>query len=175
MCRRPGSLRRRVAIMARQLRSRRRRSDIPRGFSCRRLRRPPRIDRIRSYGATLIVGGALYADALAASEAWAQESGALPIHGAISTDILDFRARVLVIQGRGAKLTGNGTLISGTGLCPSKTRRRASRVPGSPLPASRRMTVVSMCHISSARVVRSPILGFAGCTQEPRAAPAVLP
>jgi hypothetical protein len=25
------------------------------------------------------------------------------------------------------------------------------------------MTVVSMCHISSARVVRSPILGFAGC------------
>jgi hypothetical protein len=25
--------------------------------------------------------------------------------------------------------------------------------------------VVSMCHISFARVVRSPILGFAGCTR----------
>ena len=35
------------------------------------------------------------------------------------------------------------------------------------------MTVVSMCQISFARVVRSPILGFAGCT-EPGAAPAVL-
>ena len=27
------------------------------------------------------------------------------------------------------------------------------------------MTVVSMCHISLARVVRSPIFGFTGCTR----------
>ena len=27
------------------------------------------------------------------------------------------------------------------------------------------MTVVSMCHISSARVVRRPTFGFAGCTR----------
>ena len=27
------------------------------------------------------------------------------------------------------------------------------------------MTVVSMCHMSFARVVRSPIVGFAGCTR----------
>jgi hypothetical protein len=31
--------------------------------------------------------------------------------------------------------------------------------------SSRRMTVVSMCHISSAPVVRSPTFGFAGCTR----------
>ena len=41
---------------------------------------PAKIDRIRSYGADLIVGGERYADALAASETWAAESGALPIH-----------------------------------------------------------------------------------------------
>ncbi len=41
---------------------------------------PAKIDRIRSYGAELVVGGDRYADALAASEAWIAESGALPVH-----------------------------------------------------------------------------------------------
>ena len=39
-----------------------------------------KVDRIRGYGADLVVGGERYADALAASEAWARESGALPVH-----------------------------------------------------------------------------------------------
>ncbi|HEV8178489.1 MAG TPA: threonine/serine dehydratase [Gemmatimonadales bacterium] len=39
-----------------------------------------KVDRIRSYGATLVVTGERYADALAASESWAAESGALPVH-----------------------------------------------------------------------------------------------
>jgi threonine dehydratase len=41
---------------------------------------PEKIERIRSYGADLVMTGARYADALAASEAWAAESGALRIH-----------------------------------------------------------------------------------------------
>ena len=41
---------------------------------------PAKIQRIRSYGADLVVGGERYADALAASEAWARDSGALPVH-----------------------------------------------------------------------------------------------
>ncbi len=41
---------------------------------------PAKIARIRGYGADLVVGGARYADALAASEAWAAQSGALPVH-----------------------------------------------------------------------------------------------
>lgn len=60
-------------------------------FAARRLGVPARIfvpsiasaakiDRIRSYGADLVVGGDRYADALAASEAWTAESGALPVH-----------------------------------------------------------------------------------------------
>jgi threonine dehydratase len=41
---------------------------------------PAKTDRIRSYGAQLVVEGERYADALAASELWAAESGALRVH-----------------------------------------------------------------------------------------------
>ncbi len=39
---------------------------------------PAKLERIRSYGAELVVGGERYADALAASEAFAQRTGARP-------------------------------------------------------------------------------------------------
>jgi threonine dehydratase len=41
---------------------------------------PAKLQRIREYGADLAVGGDRYADALAASEAWARQSSALPVH-----------------------------------------------------------------------------------------------
>jgi threonine dehydratase len=41
---------------------------------------PAKIERIRSYGADLVVVGDRYADALAASEKWAAESGAMQVH-----------------------------------------------------------------------------------------------
>jgi threonine dehydratase len=41
---------------------------------------PAKIARIREYGARLEIGGERYADALAASEAWAADSGALRVH-----------------------------------------------------------------------------------------------
>jgi threonine dehydratase len=41
---------------------------------------PAKIARIREYGADLTVGGDGYADALAASEAWALQTGAMPVH-----------------------------------------------------------------------------------------------
>lgn len=41
---------------------------------------PAKIQQINEYGAQLVVGGDRYADALAACEAWASTSGALPIH-----------------------------------------------------------------------------------------------
>ena len=41
---------------------------------------PAKIQRIRDYGADLVVGGQSYADALAASETWLAQSGALPVH-----------------------------------------------------------------------------------------------
>jgi len=41
---------------------------------------PAKIDRIRSYGAELVIGGDRYDDALQASERFVAETGALPIH-----------------------------------------------------------------------------------------------
>ena len=41
---------------------------------------PAKIDRIRSYGAALVVGGDRYGDALAACEEWVAQTGALSIH-----------------------------------------------------------------------------------------------
>jgi threonine dehydratase len=41
---------------------------------------PAKIQRIRDYGADLVIEGDRYADALAASESWAQQSGAMPVH-----------------------------------------------------------------------------------------------
>ena len=41
---------------------------------------PAKIQRIREYGAELVVGGDRYDDALTASEAWVAQSGALAIH-----------------------------------------------------------------------------------------------
>src|SRR5215216_2219312 len=49
---------------------------------------PAKMERIREYGANLVVGGERYADALAASERWAAESGALPVHAFDQTETL---------------------------------------------------------------------------------------
>jgi len=62
-----------VAYAAQQLR-RRARIYVPTVSS------PAKIERIRSYGADLVVVGERYADALAESEKWAAHSGALQVH-----------------------------------------------------------------------------------------------
>ncbi len=41
---------------------------------------PAKVARIRGYGADLVIGGESYADAVAASEAWAARQAALPVH-----------------------------------------------------------------------------------------------
>jgi threonine dehydratase len=41
---------------------------------------PAKVARIRDYGADLTIAGDRYADALAVSEAWAEKTGAMPVH-----------------------------------------------------------------------------------------------
>jgi threonine dehydratase len=41
---------------------------------------PAKAERIRNYGARLVIAGSRYADALAASEAHAEQTGAMPVH-----------------------------------------------------------------------------------------------
>jgi threonine dehydratase len=56
------------------------RLGIPAKIFVPRVSSPAKIQRIREYGADLVVGGERYADALAASEAWIARSGALAVH-----------------------------------------------------------------------------------------------
>jgi threonine dehydratase len=62
-----------VAYAAQQL-------HVPAKIFVPRISSPAKIQRIRDYGADLVVDGERYADALAASEAWVAQSHALPIH-----------------------------------------------------------------------------------------------
>jgi threonine dehydratase len=62
-----------VAYAAREL-------NIPARIYVPTISTPAKVERIRACGAELMLVGERYAEALAASEAWAQSSGALPIH-----------------------------------------------------------------------------------------------
>jgi threonine dehydratase len=57
-----------------------RRLGIPAKIFVPSIASPAKVERIRGYGAELVVSGERYADALAASEEWASSSGALPVH-----------------------------------------------------------------------------------------------
>jgi threonine dehydratase len=56
------------------------RLGVPATIFVPRISSPAKIQRIRDYGAELIIVGERYANALAASEEWAALSGALPVH-----------------------------------------------------------------------------------------------
>jgi threonine dehydratase len=55
-------------------------TGVPAKIFVPRISSHSKIQRIRDYGADLVVGGDRYADALAASEEWAAHSGAMPVH-----------------------------------------------------------------------------------------------
>lgn len=81
---------------------------------------PAKIARIRSYGAELVVGGDRYADALAASETFAAESGALQVHAFDQPETLLGQGTVgLELEGQIPDLdtllvaVGGGGLIAG--------------------------------------------------------------
>jgi threonine dehydratase len=81
---------------------------------------PSKIDRIRACGADLRLEGDRYADALAASETWAQSSGALPIHAFDQIETILGQATVgLELSAQAPELdtvlvaVGGGGLISG--------------------------------------------------------------
>src|SRR5580698_2195819 len=56
------------------------RLEVPAKIFIPTITSPAKIDRIRGYGADLVITGERYADALAASEQWAAQSGALVVH-----------------------------------------------------------------------------------------------
>jgi threonine dehydratase len=96
-----------------------RRLGVPARIFVPRVSSPAKIARIRGYGAQLVVGGELYADALAASEAWMRESGALPVHAYDQPETLLGQGTVALELERQAPLdtllvaVGGGGLIGG--------------------------------------------------------------
>jgi threonine dehydratase len=81
---------------------------------------PAKIQRIRAYGADLVVGGDRYADAFAASQAWAAQTGALMVHAFDQRETLLGQGTIgLELDKQGAALdtllvaVGGGGLIGG--------------------------------------------------------------
>lgn len=79
-----------------------------------------KMERIRDYGAELIVTGDRYADALAASEKWTAESGAMPVHAYDQEETLLGQGTVgFELEGQDPQLdtllvaVGGGGLIGG--------------------------------------------------------------
>ena len=84
---------------------------------------PAKISRIRAYGADLVVTGATYAEAFAASEDWARQSGALTVHAYNQPEtILGAGTAGLELRGQAGHVTtvlvavGGGGLLSGTAI-----------------------------------------------------------
>jgi len=91
---------------------------------------PAKIARIRDYGADLVVGGERYADALAASEVWGAQTGALAVHAFDQNETLLGQGTVgLELEEQIADLdtllvgVGGGGLIAGIAAwCARKVR-----------------------------------------------------
>jgi threonine dehydratase len=78
-----------------------------------------KIEKIRQYGADLVISGDRYADALLASNAWSEKSGALPVHAYDSVETLLGQATLGLELDQQAQVdtiliaVGGGGLVSG--------------------------------------------------------------
>jgi threonine dehydratase len=91
---------------------------------------PAKIEQIRNYGARLEVGGERYADALAASEVFAAQSGAVRIHAFDQMETLVGQGTVaLEFEEQAGALDAVLVAVGGGGLIGGMAGWYASRVP----------------------------------------------
>jgi len=91
---------------------------------------PAKVEQIRSYGARLEIGGALYNDALIASEAHARTSGALPIHAYDQPETLQGQGTVAMeFEEQADALDAVLVAVGGGGLIGGMAAWYAGRVP----------------------------------------------
>lgn len=91
---------------------------------------PAKIAQIRGYGARLEVGGERYADALAASERFAAQSGAEPIHAYDQLATLEGQGTLaLELEAQAAALDAVLVAVGGGGLLGGTAAWYAGRVP----------------------------------------------
>lgn len=96
------------------------RLKVPAKIFVPRVSSAAKVERIRSYGADLVVGGDGYAEALAASKAWASESGAAEVHAFDQRETLLGQGSLgLELEGQAPEIdtllvaVGGGGLIGG--------------------------------------------------------------
>ena len=91
---------------------------------------PAKIEQIRSYGARLEIGGALYNDALIASEAYARSSGALPIHAYDQPETMQGQGTVAMeFEEQAPALDAVLVAVGGGGLIGGMAAWYAGRLP----------------------------------------------
>ncbi len=100
---------------------------------------PAKVSRIRAYGADLVVTGATYAEALAASQAFEADSGALQVHAFDQPEtILGAGTLGLELSRQASALTtiltavGGGGLLAGTATAYAAARPRVRLVGAEP-------------------------------------------
>jgi threonine dehydratase len=90
---------------------------------------PAKIERIRGYGAELVITGDRYADALAASEKWREETGALPVHAYDQIETLFGQGTVgLELEEQAPDLTSLLVAVGGGGLIGGVAAWYANRI-----------------------------------------------
>jgi threonine dehydratase len=128
---------------------------------------PAKLDRIRGYGAELVISGDRYAESLEASEAWTAKSGALPIHAYEGTETLLGQATLgMELEEQDPKLdsllvaVGGGGLIGGVASW-YQDRVRIVAVEPTAAPTLERA-------LSAGRPVESPAGGIAADSLAPK-------
>lgn len=126
-----------------------------------------KLDRIRGYGANLIIAGDRYAESLEASEAWTAQSGALPIHAYEGDETLLGQGTLgMELEEQDAKLdsllvaVGGGGLIGGVAVW-YQNNLKVIAVEPTEAPTLQRA-------LSAGRPVDSPAGGIAADSLAPR-------
>jgi len=143
------------------------RLGVPAKIFIPRISSPAKIDRIREYGADLVVGGESYAEALAASEEWTRQNRALPIHAFDQEETIVGAGTVgLELEAQAPELdtvlvaVGGGGLLSGGA---SWYGKRARLVAVEPVDAP-----TLRCALEAGRPVDAPVGGIAADSLAPR-------
>src|SRR5215217_7041931 len=126
-----------------------------------------KLDRIRQYGAELVIAGDRYAESLEASEAWTAQSGALPIHAYEGDETLLGQGTLgMELEEQAPKLdsllvaVGGGGLIGGVA---SWYQNRVKIISVEPIEAPTLQRA-----LSAGRPVDSPAGGIAADSLAPR-------
>lgn len=135
---------------------------------------PAKVARIRSYGAELTVGGGGYAEALAASEQWAAESGAMAVHAFDQAETLFGPATLgLELSGQAPDLDTLLVAVGGGGLLGGLAAWYGAGAP----PSERRVRIVGVephtaptltAALAAGRPVDAPAGGIAADSLAPR-------